>query len=171
MTLNLQKCTSKDLEILIKISKETFISAFEKDNNPEDFLSYVNKAFGKDQMEAQLNNPNSHFYFVLDKGTLVGYFKLNEGDAQTELQDEESFELERIYVLDAFQGKSIGTWMLNQAIEIAKSEQKRYLWLGVWEHNPGAIRFYERNGFKKFGTHPYYVGSDKQTDWIMRLDF
>jgi ribosomal protein S18 acetylase RimI-like enzyme len=48
---------------------------------------------------------------------------------------------------------------------------KRYLWLGVWEHNRGAIRFYERHGFVKFGEHPYYVGNDCQTDWMMRLDF
>jgi ribosomal protein S18 acetylase RimI-like enzyme len=47
---------------------------------------------------------------------------------------------------------------------------KDFVWLGVWEHNTAAIKFYQRHGFTKFGEHPYYVGNDKQMDWLMRID-
>jgi hypothetical protein len=43
------------------------------------------------------------------------------------------------------------------------------LWLGVWEKNEGAIRFYERNGFSVTGSHPFRMGDEIQTDLIMKL--
>jgi len=79
-------------------------------------------------------------------------------------------ELERIYVLEEFQGRSYGAVILQKVKEVAISAQKQFIWLGVWEKNTRAIIFYERYGFKKFGTHPYYIGTDKQTDFLMRLD-
>ena len=60
--------------------------------------------------------------------------------------------------------------MLERIQELARSEGKQYLWLGVWEYNPGAIRFYERLGFVIFDKHPYYIGKDRQMDWMMRLN-
>ena len=43
-----------------------------------------------------------------------------------------------------------------------------YVWLGVWEQNPRAIRFYEKNGFVPFDTHVFILGEDKQTDILMK---
>jgi ribosomal protein S18 acetylase RimI-like enzyme len=39
---------------------------------------------------------------------------------------------------------------MNRCIEIAKEKDRAYIWLGVWEKNDKAIRFYERFGFKRF---------------------
>ena len=170
MNLLYKICTENDLQGLVEISTKTFISAFEKQNDPDDFKAYINKSFGKEQLKKELLHPNVRFYFVYKGNTLVGYFKLNFKDAQTEPLGNKSIEIERIYVLDEFQGQQIGKQMLLKIIEIAKQEQSTFLWLGVWEKNTSAIRFYERYGFLKFDTHPYYIGNDKQTDWLMRLD-
>lgn len=171
MNLTFKICTLNDLDELIKISKNTFIDAFETHNDPKDFEDYIASAFSKEKIQEELLNPNSIFYFVYHQETLVGYFKLNEGDAQNEKFSEESIELERIYVLQAYQGQQIGKRMLIEIIGICKRKQVSFLWLGVWEENKSAIRFYERYDFQKFGAHPYYVGTDKQTDWLMKLDF
>jgi ribosomal protein S18 acetylase RimI-like enzyme len=42
------------------------------------------------------------------------------------------------------------------------------LWLGVWEKNEPAIRFYEKNGFKKFSKHIFKLGNDEQTDLLLK---
>lgn len=42
-----------------------------------------------------------------------------------------------------------------------------YVWLGVWEKNLGAIRFYEKNGFVPFDKHIFRLGDEKQTDILM----
>ena len=170
MLLEYRKCNKTDLEQLTSVSKKTFYDAFEKDNDPIDFKTYINKAFSAKQIDSELNNPNSGFYFVYKNGQLAGYYKLNTNDAQTDLKLAESLELERIYVLRNFQGKRIGKQMLTEIKAFAKDSKKHFVWLGVWEKNVKAIQFYQRHGFYKFDTHPYYIGSDKQTDWMMRFD-
>ena len=171
MSLVFRKCKIEDLNSLVEISKITFITAFEADNDPTDFNTYIEEAFSPRRIEKELLNPDSAFYFVYKENNLVGYLKLNSGDAQTEQLDLEGMELERIYVLHEYQGQQIGRQMLDKTILLARKEQVEFLWLGVWEENKKAIRFYERYGFIKFGTHPYYIGTDKQTDWLMKYCF
>lgn len=164
-------CTIKDLDQLIEISKQTFIDAFEKQNDPTDFKNYIARAFNKEQITLELQHPDSLFYFLILKDIgLVGYIKLNRKEAQKELFDMDAIELERIYILKEYQGKKLGQEALSMVIDIAKSQKASYLWLGVWEQNTRAIAFYQRHGFVKFGEHPYLIGEDEQYDWLMRLD-
>ncbi len=170
MPLQLRECVSRDLDTLVQISKSTFSAAFENDNNPEDFQAYIHQAFHPSKLATELANKECLFHFVYDDRSLVGYFKLNIGAAQTDVHDPNALEIERIYVVEHHQGKKIGSWMLKEIIEKAKTLDKDYIWLGVWEHNPKAISFYQRHAFTKFGEHPYYIGADKQTDWLLRLE-
>ena len=36
-----------------------------------------------------------------------------------------------------------------------------FLRLGVWEHNPGAIQFYNSNGFVKIEAHQFMLGDEE----------
>lgn len=161
-------CAPEDLDRLCELSIATFRAAFETQNDPKDFENYLGKAFSKEQLLAELKHPDMRFYFAWMGDRLAGYCKLNAGEAQTELQEAGGLEVERIYVDAAFQGQGIGALMLQEIEARARKEGKRYLWLGVWQQNPGAIRFYERHGFEIFGEHPYYIGSDRQMDWMMK---
>lgn len=170
MNLVYKKVGLNELDILTKISRNTFIDAFEKVNIPEDFKRYIEEAFSDKQIQSEVLNPNSEFYFVYLKESLVGYFKLNEKEAQSEPYGSDALELSRIYILKSFQGQQLGTQILHKIISMAKERNKTWLWLGVWQLNTEAVKFYEHHGFTKFDTHSFYIGSDKQTDWLMRLD-
>ena len=170
MGLIFHKCTINDLDKLVRISKDTFSTAFEKDNNASDFKDYINKAFNKNQLKKELLNPDCVFYFAYNEKELVGYFKLNTGTAQNEQFEANATELERIYILETHQNRGLGKQLLFKSINLAKANNSTFLWLGVWEQNTKAIKFYQRYGFIKTGTHPYYIGTDKQTDWIMTLN-
>ncbi len=169
MTIIFRKCCLKDLTNLIEIAKMTFISSFEKDNNPDDFNAYITSAFSEKQLKSELLDVNSTFYFAYADETLIGYFKLNEREAQNEQFEIPSIELERIYVLDAHQKQGFGKQLLFEVIAIAQLKKVSFLWLGVWEKNAAAIRFYERYGFKRFDKHAYHIGNDEQQDWLLKL--
>ena len=168
--IKLRKCTIADLALLREVSIKTFRDAFEEHNNPHDFKIYLKEAFSYPRLEAELLNPEMTFYWVFTGSHRIGYCKINEGIAQTELQDTDGLELERIYILKHFQGKGYGRRLLDQIVQLARKKDKKYLWLGVWEHNLGAIRFYKEYGFTTFDKHPYYIGSDRQMDWMMKFD-
>ncbi len=168
--LNLLKCTTELLDVLLEISRSTFIDAFQHLNDPNDFQAYLEEAFDREKIENELKNQSIYYYLVYSHATPVGYFKLNAATAQTDISDPESLEIERIYVRKEYQGKKMGNWMISQIIDTASKAGINYLWLGVWEENRDAIRFYQSLDFHKFKEHPYYIGKDKQTDWLMRLD-
>lgn len=167
---NIVKLNLKDLEALRRISIDTFYESFRESNSEENMQDYINKFFSGEKIEAELKNPGSSFYFAMINGEPAGYLKLNTGQAQTELKDKNGIEIERIYVKREAQGKRIGQVLFDKAMEIAGDNNYDYLWLGVWEKNPGAIRFYERNGLKQFSSHTFKLGDDIQTDIMMRID-
>ncbi len=62
-------------------------------------------------------------------------------------------------------GKGMSSLLSIMAVlDVARKMNKSLLWLGVWEENPKAIRFYEKNGFIAFDKHIFQFGNDDQTD-------
>ena len=162
------KVQPSDLATLINISKQTFYDAFLHLNDPVDIEAYAAVAFNSDKISLELTNPFSAFYFAMLDGLVVGYIKLNYSSAQTEFQHDNAVEVERIYVLADQQGKKIGNQLLDFAIDLANKAELQYIWLGVWDKNINAIRFYERNGFIIFDSHPFTLGNDLQVDLLMK---
>jgi ribosomal protein S18 acetylase RimI-like enzyme len=160
-----------DLIKLQTISRSTFKQTFDEHNNSEDMETYLNASFSAEKLSAELNNKNSKFYFAINNevNEVVGYLKVNTGDAQSEKMDLNAFEIERIYVDKAYFGKKVGQLLFNKAIEIAKSIKVSYVWLGVWEENHRALAFYTKNGFIAFDKHIFKLGNDEQTDIMMKL--
>ena len=169
MNIKIRKINILDLAQLQKIGISTFSETFAEHNTKEDLEKYLKESFAADKLIAELENPDAAFYFAEVDDTVIGYLKINFGDAQTELKDNKSVEIERIYVLQAYHGKKIGQLLFNKAIEIAKEHQAHYVWLGVWEENHRALQFYKKNGFVQFDTHIFKLGNDEQTDIMMKL--
>ncbi|NEW79112.1 MAG: GNAT family N-acetyltransferase [Gelidibacter sp.] len=168
--LEIRKATHKDAELLLNIGRQTFFEKFTENNSEENMLKYAAEAYTSEKILSELNNPNSQFYLAKLNNKAVGYLKINFGDAQIELQDPQALELERIYVLKEFQGRKIGQMLFNKTIELAKKAAVNYVWLGVWEENLRAIKFYEKNGLKAFSKHIFMLGDDPQTDIMMKLE-
>jgi ribosomal protein S18 acetylase RimI-like enzyme len=157
-----------DVTILQQISIDTFRETFAATNDASDLQQYLDTSYSLTKLTAELMNPESSFYLLYEADVPVGYLKVNFGAAQTEKYDENTVELERIYLLAAYHGIGAGQFMLDSAIHFAKEAGAHFIWLGVWEHNQKAIRFYEKNNFVITGSHVFQLGTDMQTDLLMR---
>lgn len=161
----------KDLEMLCTLSEQTFRDAFYHLNNPEDIELYISKAFSASQLKYELSLEQSKFVFLLQNNIPIAYYKTNLSPYQSDLNDPESIEIERIYVSKAHQNKQYGQLLLDHICICANQIPKiQFIWLGVWDQNKAAIRFYERYGFKIFSSHSFLLGNDPQTDLLMRLN-
>jgi ribosomal protein S18 acetylase RimI-like enzyme len=168
--LSLREAEFADLESLLDVAQTSFVQAFTEGNKPENVQAYLSQAFTPVQLENEWGNPASTFLLASLEGKLVGYTKVNLAAAQTDVQDPESLEVARLYTLEEVWGKGVGQFLLDAALSFAKEKGKTFVWLGVWEHNARAIRFYEKNGFKTFGSHPFPFGDEIQNDWLMRVE-
>ena len=166
--MEIRKVSVKDIGKLKEIGKRTFAETFSSQNSEENMTKYLENVFSTEKPTTELTDENAKFYFAELNGKVIGYLKVNFGQSQTEIKDENALEIERIYVLKEFHGKKVGQILYQKAIELAKEQNVDYVWLGVWEQNPRAIRFYEKNGFVAFDKHIFKLGDDEQTDIIMK---
>lgn len=167
--MNIRKVTTDDINQLQTIGKQTFVETFSSGNSKENMIKYLENGFSTEKLKDELTDNNSEFYFVTLENNVIGYLKINYGQSQTEINDRNSLEIERIYVLKEFHGKKVGQILYEKAMEISKQKNIDYVWLGVWEKNPRAIRFYKKNGFVEFDKHIFKLGDDEQTDIMMKL--
>lgn len=168
-TIEIKKASVSDLDTIQKISIQTFIETFAAVNTSENIANYIKDSLNTAQLTTEFNNANSLFYIAYLDKEVVGYLKINFGDAQTETISGNTLEVQRIYVLQSFQGKNIGQFLLDEVKKIAKNSAVDFIWLGVWEENHKALRFYTKNEFVVFDKHVFTMGNDEQTDLLMQL--
>ncbi|RZJ78447.1 MAG: GNAT family N-acetyltransferase [Flavobacterium sp.] len=167
-TIKIERATIHDIAELQSIGRQTFYETFVEVNTEADMNAYLDDSFSDAQLLSELNNKDSQFYFAVDGGKVIAYLKLNTGLAQKENPTENGLEIERIYVLQPYHGKGVAQQLYAKALEIASNFAVDFVWLGVWEENAKAIRFYQKNGFVAFGQHEFVIGEDVQTDILMK---
>jgi diamine N-acetyltransferase len=158
----------EDLIPLQEISRNTFSQAFASVNTPENIEFFLEHHYSTDKIASEIRNPDSRFFFVKLGDGVIGYLKINRLGAQTVLPNDHGVEIERIYVDENFKGGGIGKLLIEKALTVAKEYNAKYVWLGVWEKNSSAIRFYKKNGFIQYGNHIFRLGNDDQTDLLFK---
>ena len=168
MQITINSATLQDINILQEIGRTTFLETFAAVNSEQDMKAYLEQSFSIEKLTAELENKDSQIYFVWFADQVIGYLKINLRQAQTEKLDHDALEIERIYVLKEVHGQKVGQLLFQHAIEIAYQMKATYVWLGVWEENHRALAFYQKNGFVTFDKHIFKLGSDEQTDLMMK---
>lgn len=110
---------------------------------------YLDKMYNLQKIKQELEDINTAFYFLLIEDTPRGYLKVNYS-FQAEL---DSFDIERIYLDQAFARKGLGTVLLNFGIDIAREMGKKIVYLKVMASSNGNIEFYQKNGFENVDTN------------------
>lgn len=169
-SIQIDKVLNSEIIELQHISKQTFYETFAAVNTAENMEKYLTEGYSLTKLTSEINDPNVGFYFAKSDQEIMGYLKINSGQAQTELRDENALEIERIYVLKQFQGQAVGKALFEKSLQLAREAGVEFLWLGVWEENHRALAFYRKNGFTEFGKHLFKLGEDEQTDLMMKLD-
>ena len=104
----IRKVEKADVGVLSQIAKQTFRETFAHDNTEEQLQEYFEEAYSLRVLSAELENPESATYFILHEEEIAGFLKVNWGNAQTERELENAFEIQRLYVLQTYQGFGLG---------------------------------------------------------------
>lgn len=161
-----------DAKQLTDLAYTTFWDAFthHPKNAPDDLNHYMRQAFNLDQITSELADPSSVFLIAEIEGKAAGYAKLIIGSTEDGITAARPIELSRLYSHQEYIGKGVGQNLMDACFERARRHDHDVMWLGVWEYNPRAQRFYEKNGFRVVGNHTFLLGSDPQTDLLMQKE-
>jgi diamine N-acetyltransferase len=166
--ITIRFATITDAELIADMSRQTFYETFAVSNTKENMDMFMNDTFNKESLMKEVGTPDSIFFLAYDGDEPVGYVRMHQSANPPELVNANAIEIARIYATTNVIGKGVGKTLMQQCIAIAMEKKKDTIWLGVWEHNQRAIDFYSKWGFEKFSTHVFMLGTDTQTDWLMK---
>ncbi len=156
----IRRATIDDAAALAEFGRRTFIDAFGAQNEPADVEAYCAKSYGVAQQTREISEGIT--LLAEERSAIVAFAQVHR--SQSPFGD---VELGRFYVDRDHHGRGLARELMDAVLTAARTIGGRKLWLSVWEHNPRAIRFYEKYGFLDEGAQPFLVGSDLQTDRVM----
>lgn len=168
MNIQIRKATVEDAAALCVIGVKTFYDTWHPFSTPENLQLYLDTAYSLNSLRDELMNPTITYFVAMNDDEMVGFAKLTR---QQELGDwitDKCIEVCRIYVLQEYHDKKVGKLLMEESIKLAEEEKMESVVLGVWENNHRALAFYKKWGFEVIGSHPFVLGSQVDTDLVMR---
>ena len=166
--ITIRHATPNDAELLAQLGATTFFDAYADDLPHETLRAYVTTAYTVEVQTEELADSGNIFLIAEADAETAGFAMLRADDPPPEVDDPNTIELARIYVLQESIGQGIGAALMRACLHEAGERGASTMWLGVWEHNPRAIRFYEKWGFAKVGTQTFTLGGDPLIDLVMQ---
>ena len=168
--ITIRQAVPEDAKLLTDLAYTTFWDAFahHPKNAPDDLNHYMRQAFNHEQIAAELADPKNIFLIADIEGEAAGYSKIVIDHIELGVTAERPVELARLYSHQKYLGQGVGQSLMDACFERARAEGRDVMWLGVWEYNPRAQAFYEKNGFRVVGSHVFQLGKDAQTDLLMQ---
>jgi ribosomal protein S18 acetylase RimI-like enzyme len=164
----IRPAAAADAARLAEFAERVFDEVFSPGNDEGDMASYLHEAFSPDIQRAEITASGSIVLLAERGATLVGYLHIAPAPTPECVAGGPAVELKRLYVEPSLHGGGIGKQLLDEGLLRARDAGARCIWLGVWENNTKAQAFYTREGFRRVGDHPFVLGSDVQTDWVMQ---
>ena len=116
---------------------------------------------------AEILDPGWATVVAADAGSLIAFGQLRWSETPECIPGRRPREILRLYVDKAFHGQGLAPRLMGALLERAAEAGADGVWLGVWEHNPRALAFYRKSGFREVGDHAFMLGSDLQRDILM----
>jgi len=172
MNIIIRRIGLQDVAALAEMGCTTFYDTFVDTCTAEDMRLFLEQYFIIAQVEKEISNRDDYYYFAELEGKPVGYMRFGEDyEGLPIMKQWKALELKRFYVLKEYHGKQIAQKMMDFMLEYAAKNKFEVVWLGVWENNFKAQKFYEKYQFVYSGhTHDFPIGGTPQTDkWFWKF--
>ncbi|KAK5999720.1 hypothetical protein QM012_005126 [Aureobasidium pullulans] len=166
---SLRKATLEDVIAIADLGAHVYTLTFGHSVPQEDLSDYLDEAYSVSATAKEIANPDKDMIVATDgKDHIIGFVLLTRGTTDPCLEGlNKTIELQRLYIHPKAHGGGVGKLLENHVEEMARRQGFEHLWLGVWEENIKAIKFYEKLGFTRVGSHAFRTGQVIQTDFIM----
>jgi ribosomal protein S18 acetylase RimI-like enzyme len=166
--LRFRLATPADAAALGEFMTRNFLAAYGHCSSAENVRRAVGEHYGEAAQRRQIEDGRRCNLIVTAAERWAGHAQLHIGaEAPAAARPLPAVELARFYVDTAFHGRGVAQAMMAQVKAAARERGGASLWLSVWQDQPQAIRFYEKEGFRIVGELIFMVGDDPKDDWLM----
>lgn len=176
VSFTIDLASASDAVEIAALGGRVFFESFAYSMPAQDMDDYLKTSYSTESIQKEIKDTKTYrFYVARDRTSkeLLGFVQLNRFSDEPclKIKPPNTIELQRIYTDSRAHGQGVGSKLMTTAIDYAVEQGYKAMWLGVWEENPKAQRFYQRHHFEKVGTHDFKMGSCIQTDWIVERQF
>ncbi len=166
--IRIRKATLEEIPAVRELAIEVYSDTFAKDNSEKNMKAFFKENYSLEKFTKEYEEPGSTLFIALDNLKIVGFLRLRENNEVADRLGNNTLEIQRLYVHKDYHGSSVAKELMNACFKLAQEKKIEWLWLGVWEKNARAQKFYTKLGFERFGEHIFQMGEDPQTDWLMK---
>ncbi len=164
--LQIRQATTADASYIALIGRiafgDTFSPIFDSQDNLQD---YLNRTYQVEKIRESIEESSENRYWIaFFEGLPVGFMKVK-------LENEQIWQLQKIYILRDFLDKKNGYHFLQLLDNEAIKSKVKNIWLTVEVRNERAIRFYEKIGFYKKEKTIFTIGTQTFDFELMEKNF
>jgi len=164
---HLRRAAAHDVPAYGAFLRRTFAATYGAHHAPERMARHVAEHFADERLGAEVQDPARTLLLLGSGSSLAGFAMLRAWDAPPEVAAANPVEVERFYVGHEWHGQGLAAPLMTAALDAARTAGHDVAWLGVWERNARAIRFYEKQGFGIVGRHVYVFDGVPEDDHLM----
>ncbi len=166
------ECSATDADRIALIARRAY-SDFYLDYWSDKGEGYIENNFTEEVITKDLQLQNSRYLLLIENGMDVGFMKIVIDHPLNGMEEYNSVELERIYLVQSSTGKGYGRRAMEFCFSFAKEQGKQIIWQKAMITSE-AVSFYEKMGLEKKGTleldyplmKPDYRGMVIMMKWI-----
>ncbi len=168
----LRSATQADVPALAALARDSFVAAFGPLYTPEDLALFLEEYRTEKAYREALAVPAKRIQVAEVDGQLMAYALIVLGDGmegRPEPQPVRPVFLSQLYCADEATGRGLGAALMDWAIGEARAWNADAVQLSVFSENFGAQRFYQRYGFRKVADIDFWVGNQRDDEFLYEL--
>ncbi len=163
----LYRASSEDAEALAEFGRREFARNFAYLYRSENLEAYLAGAYDLQRIEEELLSEESVYYMAGRESAVLGFAKACRCKLPVPQPRNGDYEIQRLYICEQSQGAGVGGQLMEAALNWCESRQAEDIYIGVWENNFRAQRFYARFGFAPVGEYRFIVGDQFDREIIL----
>jgi ribosomal protein S18 acetylase RimI-like enzyme len=179
--LQIRRATTDDAVPLASLAAATFPLACPPHTATSAIEAFIAQHLSRARVEEYLADPARELFvavsaekFAAEQGGFVGYTMLvysepADADVAAAITQRPTVELSKCYTVAEAHGRGVAAALVAASVDSARRRGAAGMWLGVSQLNARANRFYEKSGFERVGTKLFWVGDERNEDFVREL--
>jgi ribosomal protein S18 acetylase RimI-like enzyme len=170
MTVGLRPARPEDAPALAALAADAFVAAFGHLYRPEDLAAFLGEHKTSAAFARALADPRKATQLAEADGVLAGYCQIGVPSAFASRSDAiRPAEINQLYCAPAMTGRGVGAALIDWALDKTRALGCDAVQLSVYSENHGAQRFYARYGFAKIADIAFWVGQQRDAEFLLEL--
>ncbi|GMN09499.1 hypothetical protein MTsPCn9_00450 [Croceitalea sp. MTPC9] len=147
MEVNLEPVTLSNIEFYISVGIQSYKEHYLHLWKNQDPSPFINAHLTKESVVQTLNDSKQLFYLIKANEFNAGILNLTLDSDKEPCIPKKNLLLNKIYILQSYSGKGIGSKTLSFVHELAKRHEKDSVWLYAMKKGK-PIRFYKKHKYR-----------------------